>query len=71
MSKPRQGSLLTFDQAASELPAAKARARAESTIYAEAYEQCTVQLKLLHGIMACERARSKSAMLRRGRARGC
>lgn len=55
---------LTFDQAASELPVAVAKARAESTIYSEAYEQCILQLRLLHSIMARERAKSKSAMLR-------
>ena len=60
-SKPKP---LTFDQAASELPVAEARARAESSIYAEAYEQCIVQLRVLHGIMARERAKSLSAKLR-------
>ena len=64
MSKPSKGKPLTFDQAASELPVAEARARAESAIYSEAYEQCIVQLRLLHGIMARERAKSKSAMKR-------
>lgn len=64
MSKPRKGKPLTFDQAASELPAAEAKARAESSIYSEAYEQCILQLRLLHSIMGRERAKSKSAMLR-------
>lgn len=64
MSKPRKGKPLTFDQAASELPAAEAKARAESAIYSEAYEQCIVQLRALHGIMARERAKSKAAMKR-------
>lgn len=64
MSKTRKGKPLTFDQAASELPAAEAKARADSTIYAEAYEQCIVQLRVLHSIMARERAKSKSAMKR-------
>jgi hypothetical protein len=64
MSKPRKGKPLTFDQAASELPAAMARASELSSVYAEAYEQCITQLRLMHGIMARERAKSKSAMLR-------
>lgn len=64
MSKPKSSKPLTFDQAASELPVAEARARAESAVFSEAYEQCIVQLRLLHGIMARERAKSKSAMKR-------
>ncbi|MHA6690577.1 DUF6456 domain-containing protein [Devosia sp. A449] len=62
--KAKAAKPLTFDQAASELPVAVAKARAESTIYSEAYEQCILQLRLLHSIMARERAKSKSAMLR-------
>jgi|GEM_PF-4781576 len=64
MSKPRKGKPLTFDQAASELSAAEARARAESAAYSEAYEQCILQLRTLHAIMARERAKAKSAMRR-------
>ncbi len=64
MSKPRKGKPLTFDQAASELPAAEAKARTESAVYSQAYEQCIVQLRMMHSIMARERAKSKSAMLR-------
>ena len=65
MSKgPKANKPLSFDQAASELPAAIVKATAESTIYSEAYEQCIVQLRVLHSIMARERAKSQSARKR-------
>lgn len=64
MSKPHKAKPLTFDQAASELPAAEAKARAELAIFAEAYENCILQLRALHAIMARERAKSKSAQKR-------
>lgn len=65
MSKgPKANKPLTFDQAASQLPAAVTKAREESTIYSEAYEQCILQLRMLHAIMARERAKSQSARKR-------
>lgn len=65
MSKgPYKAKPLTFDQAASELSVAEAQARAGSVVYSEALEQCILQLRVLHGILAREGAKSKSAMKR-------
>jgi hypothetical protein len=62
--KPKSPKPLTFDQAASELPAARARARSEAKAFSEAYEQAILQLHLVHGIMARAEAKSKSALRR-------
>lgn len=63
-SKAKISKPLTFDQAASELPAAEAQARALSSAYSEAYEQCILQLRALHAILARQGAKSKTALRR-------
>ena len=67
MSKPRKGKPskpLTYEQAVAELPSAEAALAMESTAYSEAYEQCIVQLRALHAIMAGERARTLAARMK-------
>jgi hypothetical protein len=67
MSKPRKGKPskpLTYEQAAAELPRAEAALTVESTAYSEAYEQCILQLRALHAIMAGERAKTLAARKR-------
>jgi len=63
-SKAKAAKPLTFDQAASELPAAEAQARALSSAFSEAYEQCILQLRALHTVMARQGAKSKTALRR-------